>query len=509
VRGGAGRSAFTLVEMLIAMALTLILVYAIAEFYAYVGTTVKDGRAMIDMVAQLRTASARLKADLELVTVPMGVYKNDGYAPGYFEICEGGNGTGRVCSDADSNGNNRIDAQTTGAAAEDTSPTDGVNDFVAKNITNLYGDTDDILACTIRTDGAPFTGRAYNPVTSSFYNISSTLAEVVWFTSFTDTNGNGILEPDQGDRQFLNRRLLLVVPGIVAGLPAGATADQFYQYNDVSARYLGAPTNGWVPNNFVDLSRRENRFAHSSPALPANNTALFPHVHLLQPHNLASLTAFTLQGDNFGEDRLLANVLSFDVRVYDPGARIHSDGDTTANQQGTVQPGDPGYLNVIQSAYSSSRPPGSYNPVGYGAYVDLGYGDQLFDQLTAQGVAAATARAIIDDPYPFTPPTSFPPASPFRWQTNYQALLGRTFDTWALSYERDGINQDGDALTDEGTNGFDDDTPPANGVDDPGERETVPPYPVALRGIQVRLRMYEPTTRQVRQATVGWDFISE
>ena len=43
-RRGLSR-AFTLIEMLIAMALTLILVYAIAEFYAYVGTTVKDGRA--------------------------------------------------------------------------------------------------------------------------------------------------------------------------------------------------------------------------------------------------------------------------------------------------------------------------------------------------------------------------------------------------------------------------------------------------------------------------------
>ena len=93
-----------------------------------------------------------------------------------------------------------------------------------------------------------------NPPT--YFNISSTLAEVVWFTSFTDTNGNGILEPDQGDRQFLNRRLLLVVPGIAAGLPnvAGVQPADFYQYNDVSARYLGAPTNGWVLNNFVDLS---------------------------------------------------------------------------------------------------------------------------------------------------------------------------------------------------------------------------------------------------------------
>ncbi len=33
----AARHAFTLVELMVAMAITLVLVYAIAEFYAYVG----------------------------------------------------------------------------------------------------------------------------------------------------------------------------------------------------------------------------------------------------------------------------------------------------------------------------------------------------------------------------------------------------------------------------------------------------------------------------------------
>jgi hypothetical protein len=37
----------------------------------------------------------------------------------------------------------------------------------------------------------------------------------------------------------------------------------------------------------------------------------------------------------------------------------------------------------------------------------------------------------------------------------------------------------------------------------------VPPYPYPLRGVQIRIRMYEPGTRQMRQATVIGDFISE
>ena len=63
----AYRRAFTLVEMLVAMALTLILVYAIAHFYAIIGDAVKDGRGMIEMNQQLRAVTQRLKLDLRTV----------------------------------------------------------------------------------------------------------------------------------------------------------------------------------------------------------------------------------------------------------------------------------------------------------------------------------------------------------------------------------------------------------------------------------------------------------
>ena len=36
------RRAFTLLELLVAMALTLLMVYGLAEFYSYVGDTVRD-----------------------------------------------------------------------------------------------------------------------------------------------------------------------------------------------------------------------------------------------------------------------------------------------------------------------------------------------------------------------------------------------------------------------------------------------------------------------------------
>jgi Type II secretory pathway, pseudopilin PulG len=496
----ARNRAMTLVEMLIAMALTLILVYAIAELYARIGPSVKDGRAMIDLVAQLRNATSRLRADLEMVTVSMGVSGDDGTARGYFEICEGGNdqlppNSGVfVCSDADANRNNLLDSRNPPLTGAEDSNANGINDFAENNVTNMYGDTDDILAFTIRSDGAPFTGKACvlgsNP--PSYFPISSNLAEVVWFTSFTDMNANGIR--DIGEPQFLNRRLLLIAPvvppGVTVGLPNnGATNAEFFKYNDVSAHLEPPPVGRYVPNSFINLSRRENRFAHLG--LGSN----FPNQLLLFPFDSTSLTNYTLQNENFGEDRILGNVLAFDVRVYDPQAVIRPDADPIANAQGTLQPGDPGYLDVIRSASSNGN---TYQPVGFGAYVDVGYGHGLRAQLINQGETPANADTILANTLG---------SSQFAIQSNYLGLLGRTYDTWAESYERDGINQNGNGLTDEGTNGFDDDG--VNGVDDPGERETTPPYAVPLRGIQIGLRVYDPTTRQVRHATIGWDFISE
>jgi hypothetical protein len=85
-------------------------------------------------------------------------------------------------------------------------------------------------------------------------------------------------------------------------------------------------------------------------------------------------------------------------------------------------------------------------------------------------------------------------------------LPARTFDTWSLHYEQNGLNEDGDGKTDEAADGFDD-----NGddrADDTAERETSPPYPVPLRGLEVRLRCYEPSSRQVRQITVRHSFLA-
>jgi hypothetical protein len=95
--------------------------------------------------------------------------------------------------------------------------------------------------------------------------------------------------------------------------------------------------------------------------------------------------------------------------------------------------------------------------------------------------------------------------SPFAGPGDPRSGMIRVYDTWSFHYEHDGIDQDGDVLIDEGTNGFDDD---GNGiVDDPGEMETSPPYAVPLRAIQIKIRVYEPDSRQIREVTVVQEFL--
>jgi type II secretory pathway pseudopilin PulG len=501
--GQVRRAGFTLVEMLIAMGLTLIMVVAIAEFYGYVGTTVKDGRAAIEMSGQVSNAASWLKSDLDQITVPVRPAADDGSGHGYLEVGEG------LGYDLDpQNG-------TTIASTVDTDG-DGIPDYISTaNVSNLRGDTDDYLAFTIRSKGQSLVGQhlAIQGDPTSLISIASTLAEVVWYTGFTDENGDG--DWDVGEETFLYRRQLLIIApnsaiqqiwGDYANIADAQTAlRQYWQSSDISASIrtfdLGGGTFVFriIPNSLVDVTRREHRFAHQN--LPGN----FPSPMLLNARlsagtalgtGVASFSEFSYQGPNLGEDRLLSQLLAFDVRVFDPTAPVRADnsdatglgtpGDATDDAVGKIQPGDPGWTEAVANSYPF---------VGAGAYVDLGYNRYLVAPgVTSQFSAAPAAH----------------PALPAAAATLHQTTLGYTYDTWATSYERDGYSQRG-APGDLATNGVDDLVGGVtNGlVDDPLERDTVPPYGFPLRGLQVKIRVYEPGTRQMRQATIVADFIHE
>jgi hypothetical protein len=194
-----------------------------------------------------------------------------------------------------------------------------------------------------------------------------------------------------------------------------------------------------------------------------------------------------------GHDVLLGHVMSFDVKVYDPFARVVPDVNVATNGV-QLEPGDAGYVPAY-AAEASSSPPFANSLLG--AYVDLGYGRYTSGALPSRNFSGVPwAKSQLN-------PNNFP------------GIGGFTFCTWSSHYERDGVDEDGDGLYDEGTDGLDNDG--NNGVDDGGtfgvgngtELETSPPYPFPLRSLQIKIRVLDIKTQNVRQITVEHDFLRE
>lgn len=491
----ARRRAMTLVEMLVAVAASLLMMAAIAQAFAAIGDALSGSRAVLELDARLRTVAWRLRSDLNGATALPVPPLNPAVGEGYLEIIEGPNSDmiARNWFDVANN------AWVTGSAnkLELATPWPGPT-----SDDRILGDEDDVLLLTTRSRETPFIGRA-----SGVGTFESTVAEVGWFLRPTPNTSNPVT--------YTLYRKQLLVRGYVGAAPfrggdnavawPGSWAAYFESPCDVSVRRIG---NVLLPNTLADLSRREARFMHNPAGLVG--AAAFPgefaggaHQGVVPPDGVV----FTATGPRQGEDVVLTNVLAFDVRVFDPGVA-----------SGDAQPGDPGFTGVGSAA---------------GGYVDLGHGFSAnagsFRQFTGPSPSwsfvfhpTTVPPALVNDPSNVAKFAGFGDA---RSRLSGSLTERRIYDTWSLSYEADGLDQDGDLIVDEGTNGVDDD---ADGLvdespyrylgmvgsgtgqptfTDPGEVETLPPYPFPLRGIEVRIRCYERSSRQIRQVTVRHTFV--
>ena len=75
--------------MLVAMAITLIMMAAVVNLFANVGASVRNRRATIEMSGQLRMVRLRLHNDLVGATCPTLTWQRPGDDNGYLEIVEG------------------------------------------------------------------------------------------------------------------------------------------------------------------------------------------------------------------------------------------------------------------------------------------------------------------------------------------------------------------------------------------------------------------------------------
>ncbi len=410
----AAKRGLTLIEIMIALTMTLIVLGAMMSAFRYASEKMQMGRGVMEMANRLRSAEELLRNDLANLTLDPRPYTESMSPSGFLEIVEGA-------------GNDAANANTLAA--------------------NYLGDIDDSIGMTVRSaDGRKFRGTLNGDV------IESTIAEVWYFTTINDLDSSGTVEIEDSVR--LHRRALLIRPdlGVLeTGQNVGDVA-AFVRNNDVSVRVVQTSPGSFniVANTLADLAVRRNRFAHTN-VFPSQ----FQKATIVDP-------ADPLLKDN-GEDILLTDVAGFDVRVYSPNATVHYSGASTDTI--LVEPGDPGYSPSATTLNTSA-----------GAFVDLGY-TGLNASEWFSGAAAPKSQ------------------------------LALTYDTWSPSYEHDGIDQDGVDGIDQGTNGINNGGTAA--PDDDGERETRPPYPYPVRGIQISTRLIEKTTRQVHQSSVIQSYVPE
>lgn len=438
-----------MIEMLVSLAITMIMMLGVVTLFGVMTDSVSGSRALLETSDRLRACRNRLQADLQGATATMQPPLRPENDEGYFEIGEGPNFDGN---------NGFISLPTPPAGA------------------TLFGDTDDYLAFTVRSRGEPFVGKYTFAAAGT---LESQVVEVVYFLAQSGNEPIIDATTTPPTRLFtLYRRVLLVAPGLGGpNLPAmPLAANDYYSNNDISARFVttgAAPV--MVANSLGDLTKPENRFAHYGVApfpgtfpFQVSTIVLAATPPTTQPNQNAVL--LPLGANRAGEDVLLTNVLAFDVQVFDPGAPVFITGGVS------VEPRDPAYAGQF----------GVSAPVAFGAYADLGYRTGY--------VPAAGA-----------PPALFNLAPAAR-----SGIIARpfTYDTWSLHYENDGFPQPSTNVTfDLGTNGLDD-----NGdgvVDDLAEFDTLPPYSAQLRGVRITVRVYEPSSQQVREIVVMQDFLPD
>jgi len=444
---------FTLTELLVAAMLSLVVMGAVASLFAILGRSVRDSHATVDLGARLRAAAWQLRQDLTGVTCAVEPWASPDENTGYFELIEG------ACRDTTL----AIDAQ---------GPTG-----------NLSADTDDILLFATQSLAGSFVGRYATGTSAS--QIESPFAEVAWFCR---PSAN---QPVEGLTLYdLHRRQLLVVAylgqttGTTNSLPT--TVDRAAYDLSLTRVTLDGLGTMLVPNSLGDLTKREHRFLRDGYSFVTTGTQTlsvapqaFPFAFPVVSTTISTGTTVMLARPEAGldatarswEDIVLTNVVAFDVRVFDPQARPQQAGEAW------LLPGDPGY---------ATPPAGSGTATG--AYVDLGFA----------GGSPVSASG------------TFPPAGTTALQSAGVRVAGTsslplaTYDTWSRHYEFNTVDEDGDGVADEGTKGVDVN---ADGYpDDLAQAETSPPYPVPLRGLEVRIRCYEPASKQVRQTTIRHSF---
>lgn len=304
-----GRRAFTLLEVMIALAITLILMGLVMEMFTRVSAGINNSRSNMELNDQLRQAKHRLILDLRGTTAPTVPPVDPNMHLGYFEYVEGPRVANSQYAVGSTGGD--VGEQLSRTSTELVNTSTGwyqTRSTIANNfaVNSIIGDTDDILMFTTCSYDDKFVGKAgvRNGIPLA---AKSRYAEVAWFLRRRAQNEvSSVLGDNRPEFYTLHRRQFLVLPN------GGNWASKNYASVDYSMRPLGGtyentvmPMN--VPygkaslmpdaarNTLGDLSKRENRSLHQPYLWPYQMLYVAPqfvnNVNQHATYNPASLPA--------------------------------------------------------------------------------------------------------------------------------------------------------------------------------------------------------------------------
>ena len=212
-RVGKFSSSYTLVEVLVAVTLTLILLTAVVKVFSGVGDGISKSKKIIESFDRLRLTESLLRQDLGGITVTMIPPWKPDEAKGYFEYIE--NGYVPVVNPPLNYGDppavilDPNDPRSKPPYLQ-LSASNANNPPTPNNGDTTVGQRGDILMFTTRSLTRPFIGRCnLPPVPGNPANqnktVQSDVAEVAWFLR----------------GRTLHRRVLLVLPGLTGSTPIG------------------------------------------------------------------------------------------------------------------------------------------------------------------------------------------------------------------------------------------------------------------------------------------------
>ena len=540
----SNRLGLTLIEILIAVTLMAIIMLAVVQILSRAGRELNRTQGSMVIAGRARTAQLQIERDLGNITAPLTPPLRFNDAQGYFCIIEGlGSYYGKLAHDG-----------IIGWALDDIAINEETSDF-----DSTIGDCDDILMYTARASGdSMFRGLVGGQV------VESKEAEICIFLRGTTLYRRVLLIiPDEKLQEVLSD------PNYSSGVRPVCAGYGFYRDFDVSARLeKDDATNEWrvKANTLADLTHRKNRFGHAFRNLNTNvaNPLPFPYgIHnnaawyQLRLPTLAECTMDDSQSPvswRLGT-QIVTNTASYDMLVsqmaYDGGIDSSWDGtfvnsfpkqagkpyidywnyplpwngnSILAQQSGSLTSTAHVYDNASTSTFKFKQRTNEdvllNNVIGFDIkvwdatqkeFIDLGQfrEDNQFRRTTADIGAAREFSAYLGSQGFYGGLHVNGSSVCYANDGTIQyALLPAVYDTWTDAYENDvtGIvlGANGQIIQGIATD------PNYDGIADIMEHVDLwrcpPPYTAPLSGIQIKIRVFDANTNNIREVTIRKNF---